>query len=109
MTENSRFFIVDLSDPDAPSYASTLITDDGNGWWGNMQRVGDAIWASHYEWYEHRAGDFNRWRVRYFADRMDLSDRAHPRIAAKINTPGLIIGGSDRDPSILYTIDYGWE
>ena len=47
--------------------------------------------------------------MRYFADRVDLTDRAHPRIGAKINIPGLLVGGSADDPSLLYTIDYRWD
>jgi hypothetical protein len=46
--------------------------------------------------------------VRYYADRVDLSDRAHPKVGAKINVPGLLVGGSATDPSLIYTIDYDW-
>ncbi len=33
----------------------------------------------------------------------------HPRIGSRINVPGALVGGSPSDPSILYTIDYGWD
>jgi hypothetical protein len=46
--------------------------------------------------------------VKYFLDRVDLSDRAHPAIEAKINVPGILVGGSATDPSILYLNDYQW-
>ncbi|MGZ3428576.1 MAG: hypothetical protein ACXVCV_18110, partial [Polyangia bacterium] len=106
---NSSLFVVDLSNPDAPAVASTLITDDPDGWWGNMRVVGDTLYTTHYEWFYKDASNYNSWTVKYYADRIDLSDRRHPRIEAKINVPGLIVGGSDVDPSILYTIDYRWD
>jgi hypothetical protein len=106
LDENSALFIVDLSNPDAPSLASVTITDDPDGWWGNMQVIGDTLYTSHYEWYD-RTGNY--WTCRYYADRIDLSDRRHPRIEAKINIPGLLVGGGATDASILYTIDYHWD
>lgn len=109
--ENSWLFVVDLADPDAPAVASTLITDDPDGWWGNMRVVGSTLYTTHYEWFNHSSdgGATNTWTVKYYADRIDLSDRRHPRVEAKINVPGLVVGGSDADPSILYTIDYRWD
>ncbi len=108
---NSSLFVVDLSNPDAPTVASTLITDDPDGWWGNMRVVGDTLYTTHYEWFyrDTTGNNWNSWTVKYYADRIDLSDRHHPRIEAKINVPGLIVGGSDVDSSILYTIDYRWD
>jgi hypothetical protein len=47
--------------------------------------------------------------VRYYLDSVDLSDRAHPRIGAKVNVPGLLVGGDASDPSVVYTIDYRWN
>jgi hypothetical protein len=105
---NSELFVVDLSNPDAPDVASTVITNDPNGWWGNMRMVGDTLYTTHYEWY-HKGTDQNSWLVRYYADRIDLSDRHHPRVKSKINVPGLIVGGSETDPSLIYTIDYRWD
>lgn len=103
----STLYVVDLANPDAPALASTTITEDPQGWWGNMRVVGSTLYTTHYEW-EERTGSQNEWTVRYFADRIDLSDRSHPRVEAKINVPGLIVGGSKADPSLLYTIDYRW-
>ncbi|HXU74627.1 MAG TPA: beta-propeller domain-containing protein [Polyangia bacterium] len=107
---NSYLYVVDLANPDSPSVASTLITDDPDAWWGNMRVVGSTLYTTHYEWLYHPTnGPFNQWTVKYYADRIDLSDRSHPRIEAKINVPGLVVGGSDSDPSLLYTIDYRWD
>lgn len=107
---NSYLHVVDLSNPDAPTLGSTLITDDPDGWWGNMRVVGSTLYTTHYEWFYHpQNGNWNSWTVKYYADRIDLSDPKHPRIEAKINVPGLVVGGSESDPSILYTIDYRWD
>jgi hypothetical protein len=109
--DNSSLWVVDLSKPDAPSTASIPITDDATAWWGNLQVAGGNLYAGHYEWEDRTtdAGTVSNWTVRYYADRVDLSDRAHPKIGAKINIPGLLVGGSDSDPSLLYTIDYRWD
>jgi len=103
---NSALWIVDLTRPDEPAVASVTIVDDAQAWWGNMQVVGDTLYTGHYEWYDRADQDGT---VRYFADRIDLSDRAHPRVGAKINIPGLLVGGSPSDPSLLYAIDYRWD
>src|SRR5581483_1973997 len=111
---NSNLWVVDLHDADAPTAASVTITDDPNGWWGNLQVVGATLYSGHYEWYDRSTttaggGGNYEWTVRYFADRIDLSDRAHPRVGSRINVPGLLVGGSPTDPSLLYTIDYRWD
>jgi hypothetical protein len=105
---NSALFVVDLANPDSPQIASVTITDQADAWWGNMRLVGQTLYTTHYEWFQ-KDGDSNTWTVRYFADRVDLSDRRHPRVESKINVPGLILGGSDSDPSLIYTTDYRWE
>lgn len=108
---NSALWVVDLSNPDAPSTGSVAITNDGSAWWGNMQVAGGTLYTGHYEWMERPAADGTTTdaTVRYFADRIDLSDRAHPRVAARINVPGLLVGGSASDPNVLYTLDYRWD
>ncbi|HZU84954.1 MAG TPA: beta-propeller domain-containing protein [Polyangiaceae bacterium] len=103
---SSDLFVVDLSNPDAPSVASTVITDDPNGWWGNMQVVGSTLYTTHYVW----PSVYTPYpTVRYFLDAIDLADRKHPKVQASINVPGILVGGSQTDPSILYTIDYRWN
>jgi hypothetical protein len=47
--------------------------------------------------------------VAYYLDRIDLTDRAHPVVGSKLNVPGLLVGGSETDPTLLYTIDYAWD
>lgn len=106
-SQKSSLLLVDLSQPDAPTLASTTITTGQDGWWGNMRVVGNTLYTARYEWVQKGSGPGEN-QVRYFADRIDLSDRQHPRVQAKINVPGMIVGGSEADPSLLYTIDYRW-
>ena len=109
LDSNSSLWVVDLANPDAPAIASTTIVDDAQAWWGNMQVVGNILYTGHYEWFDRPSNNGQNWTVRYFADRIDLTDRAHPRVGAKINVPGLLVGGSTADPNLLYTIDYRWD
>jgi hypothetical protein len=104
--------IVDLSNPDAPAVASVTVTNDPTGWWGDLQAIGSTLYSSHYEWVERpdpSAPSGTLWYVRYFLDQIDISDRANPVITAKVNVPGVLVGGSSTDSSILYTLDYRWD
>lgn len=105
-------YVVDASDPDAPTLSSTVVTRDRNGWWGNMRAVGDQLYASHYEWEQEPRSDGQSYTpgvVRYYIDAIDLSDPAQPRVSRKINVPGFLVGGSEDDPSLVYTMDYRWD
>jgi hypothetical protein len=118
---SSDLFVVDLSNPDVPSIASTIITNDPTGWWGNMRVVGGTLYTSHYEWTDSAGANTKvvatgttkttpaQPTARYYLDRIDLSDIKHPKIGSKINVPGALVGGSEANPSILYTIDYAWD
>ncbi|MDP9036515.1 MAG: beta-propeller domain-containing protein [Myxococcota bacterium] len=97
-------YVVDLSNPDKPDFASAVITNDPNGWWGNMKVINSTLYTTHYVW---PAGNVQNPTVRYYLDAIDLSDRKNPKVQASINVPGILVGGSP-DGSILYTIDYHW-
>lgn len=104
--ESSDLYVVDLSNADAPSVASVTITNDPNGWWGNMKVVGNNLYTTHYVW----PGIYGQNpKVRYYLDRIDLTDRKNPKVQRPINVPGVLVGGSQTDPSVLYTIDYRWD
>ncbi len=107
-------FVVDASKPDALSVASTVVTREQNGWWGNLRAVGDTLYASHYEWreqstYDSVTGIYTPGEVRYYIDQIDLTDATKPRVARKINVPGFLVGGSEDDPSLIYTMNYRWD
>jgi hypothetical protein len=109
----ASLYVVDLSNPDQPGLASTVITRDRDAWWGNMKAVGDTLYTGHYEWHQRPAtstgGSVTSYGdVRYYLDRIDLSDRQHPRIGTSVNVPGMLVGGSETDSSIIYTVDYHW-
>jgi hypothetical protein len=109
----ASLYVVDLSNPDQPGLASTVITRDRDAWWGNMKAVGDTLYTGHYEWKERPAtstggSTVSYGYVRYYLDRIDLSDRKHPRIGSSVNVPGMLVGGSETDPSLIYTVDYHW-
>jgi hypothetical protein len=105
-------FVIDLKNPDAPTIASTTVTDDSTAWWGDVQAIGNTLYTTHYEWVERpdpSAPTGTLYYVKYYLDQVDLTDRAHPVIGSKINVPGQLVGASASDPSILYMIDYRWD
>jgi len=103
-------FLVDLKNPDAPTVSSSAITKDLTSWWGNLIAVGDKLYATDYEWVaQNSLLGADRWYVRYYVNEIDLSNRAAVKVGARINTPGIVVGGSDEDPSKLYTVDYRWD
>jgi hypothetical protein len=111
LDSSTALYVVDLTNPDSPSLASTLITDKLDAWWGNMRTVKDKLYVGHYEWVNPPYSDGQRYDpgvVRYYLDQIDLSDRAHPRIGTKINVPGILVGANEDDPSIIFTMDYQW-
>ena len=105
-------FVVDATNPDAPTLGSTVVTDDPNGWWGNLRAIGNDLYAAHYDWVEQSTytnGVYYPGRVGYYIDKIDLSNPAHPSIGQRINVPGFLVGGSEDDTSVIYTMDYEWD
>ncbi len=104
---------VDLSNPDQPVMGRTTIVNDAKWWWGNLRAVGDRLYATHYEYvqepfYDSVSMQYNPGSVRYFLDRIDLSDATHPVVGARINVPGFLVGASETNPNLVYTMDYRW-
>jgi hypothetical protein len=105
-------FVVDLSNPDAPTIASLTVTDDPTGWWGNMKAIGNTLYTTHYEWVtrpDPKDPSNTIYYVKYYLDQVDLSDRSNPKIGQKINVPGVLVGASNEDPTLLYFADYRWD
>jgi hypothetical protein len=107
LPESSSLYVLDLSNPDQPSMASVVITQDvSNSWWGNMKVVNSNLFVTHVVWTNTTIQNPT---VRYYLDQIDLSDRTHPGVKTHINVPGLLVGGSQTDSSLLYTIDYRYD
>ena len=71
-----------------------------------MKVVGNTLYTTHYV---YPSSYVQNPTVRYFLDSIDLTDRKNPKIGASINVPGVLVGGSTVDPTILYTVDYSWN
>ena len=107
-----KAYVVNAANADAPAVASTIINNDPNGWWGNTRVVGSTVYTTHSEWVNTSQRGPNgeeNWLVRYYLDRLDLSNPSAPRVALSVNVPGLLVGASEADPSLLYFVDYAWS
>ena len=105
-------FVVDISNADKPSIASLTITSDPTAWWGDLMAVGNTLYATDYQWSNtpDPSGDGGTVStVSYWLEQIDLSDRAHPRIGQHVNVPGVLVGASTSDASMLYFADYVWD
>jgi hypothetical protein len=91
------------------------VTKEPDWWWGNVRAVGDQLYTTHYEWksypkYNPVTGKVEeKGYVKYYLDQIDLSNRAAPVVGKRINVPGILVGASETDPSLLYFIDYRWD
>jgi hypothetical protein len=93
---------IDLSNPDAPKLGPAL-TLEGSSWSWGLQAVGSFAWITHYEWLPGDQTNPNG-HVRYFIDRIDLTDPSNPKLLAKINVPGVFFAASS-DGATVFTED----
>jgi hypothetical protein len=126
ITRYPRFFydVLELSDPEAPTVASTFevpaeaasygwgrwavatcTVDMGWGWYGGGESAqltdGDLVVSQHAEPVPGTNGS----QVRYYLDRIDVSDPYSPQMLPKINIPGTAIQ-FDAESNELVTLDY---
>ena len=94
--------VIDLSNPDAPSLSPSVALSGSDWSWG-LTAVGNYAWITHYQWY-----DFNGGWVKYYVDRIDVSDPAHPQVVESINVPGVFFSAS-ADGKTIYTQDVEWS
>ncbi len=94
---------IDLSNPDAPAIASSIVLPDSNWSWG-LKAVGNYAWITHYEW----VPDSNYSMVRYYLDRIDLTNPRSPVLLDKVNVPGVFFSASD-DGNTIYTQEIAWS
>lgn len=105
-------YVVDISNPDKPGIASLTVTSDTTAWWGDLTAVGNTLYATDYEWINQPDPNGDGGTVAtvgYWLEQIDLTDRAHPRIGQHVNVPGVLVGASSNDPSMLYFADYVWD
>jgi hypothetical protein len=90
--------VVDLANPEAPRVRSVRLSA-GLGFTG-LLASGNTIATSHYE-----RSATNPDRVRFFVDRVDVSDASNPRALPKVNVPGSLVA-FDAESSNAVTTDY---
>jgi hypothetical protein len=90
--------VVDLADPERPRVKSVALPSS-IGFTG-LLASGDMIATSHYE-----RSPANPDRVRFYVDRVDVSDPARPVALPKVNVPGSLVA-FDAESSHAVTTDY---
>lgn len=101
--ESDRLLVVDLSDPYNLAGPVEVSLPDRD-WVAGLQVAGDEVRFSHYR--VSALQDPNgRPLARYYLNRLDVSDPAHPHLAPPVNVPGVLLG-SDPSRGLVYTEDY---
>lgn len=80
----SKFVVIDLSDPEAPAVSRTIERTEGLEH-GRPMVFGDQV----VSWYMQSANESGS-QVRYYLERLDLSNPAEPRFEPPINVPGRV-------------------
>jgi hypothetical protein len=94
--KEQKLRIIDLSEPDAPHVELLPLRD---GQYVQLWVEGDHAIVSRYEQQTDA-------RVRFFADRIDISDPRAPLMLPTINTPGALLS---LDPETNRAISYCWH
>ncbi|MCC6648742.1 MAG: beta-propeller domain-containing protein [Polyangiaceae bacterium] len=92
--------VFDLSDPKAPRHASTVTLPKADGETG-LLTAGDVVLSSHWE--KQPSG-----KVRFYVDRVDLSDPAQPKVLPRWSVPGSL-AAFDPTSRQAVTVDYKSE
>jgi hypothetical protein len=95
--------LVDLSNPDAPALGPGVQLPQ-SGWSWGLTAVGNFLWLTHFEWLPSSNGGL----VRYYLDRIDLSNPASPVLLAKVNVPGVFFGATP-DGATVYTEEVRYD
>jgi len=100
--------LYDLSDPAAPRLASTTGVP-GSAWSWGLLASGRYLWLTHFEWGPAQVGvtDGTAWG-RYYLDRLDVTDPAHPVLLQKVNVPGVLTWAGE-DGKTLVTLETSWR
>ena len=92
--------LFDLSNPDLPRRAGMVVLSASDWSWGLRAEAG-LLWLTHHEWTPDARG------VRYYLDRIDVSDPDAPRLLPKVNVPGTFLGAGAAGR--VYTLDTRWD
>lgn len=98
-----RITMIDFANPDQP-VISGEVELAGADWMYGLTAAGRTLYISHYE-YVRQVG--NEWWVRYWLDRVDVTNPAAPVQLPSVNIPGWFLGASS-DGSELYTQEYAY-
>ena len=99
-TGEDAVVLFDLSNPDAPRRAGKVVLSGSDWSWGLRAEAG-LLWLTHHEWTDDARG------VRYYLDRIDVSDPDAPVLLPKVNVPGTFLGTSGARR--VYTLDTRWD
>jgi len=94
--------LFDLSNPDAPRRAGRVALSDSAWSWGLRAEAG-LLWLTHHEWMST-----DRSEVRFYLDRIDVSNPDAPVRLPKVNVPGVLLGASAAG-SRVYTLETAWD
>jgi len=104
--ENDKLLVVDLADPyNLPQPREIELAN--RDWTTGLQAVGHEVRFSHYNVTDLQDPN-GRPLVRYYLNRLDVSDPAHPVLSAPVNVPGILLG-SDPARGLIYTEDFQYR
>jgi hypothetical protein len=93
--------LYDLSDVDAPRLAGRVALEGSDWAWGLTASSG-SLWLTDFTWSEGSADD-----GRYHLVRIDVSQLDAPRVAARVNVPGVFLG-ADAGATRVYVLETVW-
>lgn len=98
VVEDTRLHVIDLADPEDPG-TELVELPSGLGSTG-LLRSGNVVARSHFEASPDRAGS-----VRFYLDRVDVSDPSRPEVLPRVNVPGSLLA-FDAEQGRAITVDY---
>lgn len=81
----SRLYVIDVSNPDAPSVSELSFEDS----LFNLKAYGDTLYATHAETFTSELNGVYYNYARYYLDSIDVSTPTAPALTASVNVPGV--------------------
>jgi uncharacterized secreted protein with C-terminal beta-propeller domain len=97
--------VVDLANPDAPALAAQLSLTN-RAWINHFMADGSTVIFTHFQHTDYPDANGNN-LVRYYMNRLDLSDPYHPQLHQPVNVPGVVIDANLTTGRII-TEDFQW-